>query len=203
MPTSTRDVAPSNPSRPGPVLCALRRATSSVHRRIESRLAIGRGYPPAGTVVRYLECMHAWLDHVEPRLWITEDWAGALSIDRRKTKVAWLVEDLGRTEPKHGTPSPPLLLDTPSARAGVAYLIEGSTLGGTVLAQRCAPTPDARSASRFLRGYGKETQKMWVEFVAALEHPRSPARNLRAAAESAHHAFCALEQWFDTCGVMA
>jgi len=58
-----------------------------------------------------------------------------------------------------------------AAALGVMYVLEGSRLGGAVLARRVDANPDAacRGATRYLRhGAG---QRLWPTFVATLDAP--------------------------------
>ena len=68
-----------------------------------------------------------------------------------------------------GIPSPTRRL-TPAQAFGMMYVLEGSRLGGAVLARRVLASPSAacRSATRYLR-HG-EGQRLWSAFVAAFDN---------------------------------
>lgn len=92
-------------------------------------------------------------------------------------------------------PDLPPIDDTP-ALLGCAYVVEGSTLGGRMLAAAVAPLLGGTDAGRrFLLGYGDRHGAMWRAFVAAIEDvPPSRHDGMVAAAVAT---FAAFERWFD------
>lgn len=64
-------------------------------------------------------------------------------------------------------PSPlPIEIGSRDGALGAAYVMEGSTLGGMLLATR---VEGFTSATRYLRLRGKETGARWKQFLVALE----------------------------------
>jgi heme oxygenase (biliverdin-IX-beta and delta-forming) len=79
---------------------------------------------------------------------------------------------------------------------GAAYVIEGSTLGGQILARHVEEKLGlgAESGAAFLRSYGAELGRRWREFGAAVERyaeadPASLAPRILAGANEAFEAF--------------
>lgn len=81
-------------------------------------------------------------------------------------------------------PAEPLTVETDDHALGVAYVLEGSTLGGAVLAERVrgAGFPGCVNV-RFLESYGSDRSLMWRCFQDILgDHLSTPASVDRAAA---------------------
>jgi heme oxygenase len=86
-------------------------------------------------------------------------------------------------------------LDSPSQVMGCLYVVEGSTLGGRVLARRLdmllGPGKEGR---RFFLAHGDLCSLMWRRFCDVLETYRAPGQR-EAMAETASQTFAALETW--------
>lgn len=159
---------------PGP---AARRAAAR-HRALE-RAVERRDYfaTPIGyqAYIRRLHGLYQWLEPALARAGVGEvvpDWPLRL-------KVPALTEDLavccGGWEPgAHSDvcePTYPVVRTTgPGSALGVLYVLEGSTLGGALLARRAVRlgfTPV--HGARFLNIYGRARSRMWRGFLSTLE----------------------------------
>ena len=77
---------------------------------------------------------------------------------------------------------------------GALYVVEGSTLGGALIAKALEPV--TRDARRFYLGYGASSAQMWRAFLLRLERLEgSPAQD--AAVLSAQGTFNAFEIWMN------
>ena len=121
-------------------------------------------------------------------------------VAQRLVKTAWLREDLDRLG---GVP------DLPEAHApdwtvpealGALYVIEGSTLGGRIIARELARsigvTPEA--GGRFYASYGDARGPMWTAFKGALDRlgesrPEAVDDVVRAASDT----FDVLRTWME------
>jgi heme oxygenase len=187
------------PPSPDPLLAALRGATRERHARIESLLRLDAPMPLAryGAILRgFHEFLARWEAAVHAAL--PERLQGWFDARRRGSftaqDLAWL-----------GTPSSPpraedarravdgLPLAGLAALFGSMYVIEGSALGGQVIAPRLerelglAP---GRGASYF-HGYGEHTGAMWREFR------QRAAAEVGCGAEAVDAACRAAERTFD------
>jgi heme oxygenase len=91
-------------------------------------------------------------------------------------------------------------LDSPAARLGVMYVLEGATLGGQVILNRLAAAPDPaiRIGTRFFRGHGPATGRRGQAFRRQLVHEMpddSRARDTAVAA--AADTFTCLRRWIE------
>lgn len=144
-----------------------------------------------------LACMHGYFAPLENKL---EEKMKALFPDhaqRRKAgnmekDLAVLLEDVKRTEAVD-------LPDTGSEAAalGCFYVMEGSTLGGTVITKvikdKNPGIPD--NAFSFFSGYGAANMDMWKAFVTRFNELLVTDEQVTAATAAANDCFAKLEQW--------
>lgn len=86
-------------------------------------------------------------------------------------RLPWLDADLDCLKQ---TLAPPLAFVCPpddAARIGLRYVVEGSSLGGAVIAARVRDTLglDAARGARFFHGHGDQTGPRWQSFLAFAE----------------------------------
>jgi heme oxygenase len=140
------------------------------------------------------------------RAW--EEAAAPLAPDRtcfqRRCKTHLLVKDLAALgmssqEIIHLPRCCPLMpLPAPAAVLGGMYVIEGSTLGGAIIAReverRLGLT--AETGCAYFRPYGRDTASMWKSFGAALLAASSP-RTDDLIVETARRTFDVMHDWLD------
>ncbi|CAB3675175.1 MAG: biliverdin-producing heme oxygenase [Achromobacter pulmonis] len=177
-----------------PVHQVLRDGTRERHETLDQGLALSDADLDQTRYLAYLRALLGWLEPVERPLWRLP-WPAGLQAATRAGKSALIRADLLAA----GDASPaPQCLDVPVPRAadayalGVAYVVEGSQLGGRFLAKRLQdavpPLP-----LRYLRGYGDDTGTLWKAFLACLD---DCARGQEAQAlRGAQDAFDSLTAW--------
>lgn len=198
----TGDPAPAGP--PPPLAPRLRHACRSVHARLHHHplLAplLGTGVTRAayGRVLRAYHAFYAW---IEAALVDYETRATPAFRYSPRLKLPQLAADLAAL----GLACPPALEAPPPALAsdaeylGACYVLEGSTLGGRVIAAQLGPRlglEPARGLSFFLC-YGAEADARWSEFGAALERCAPEAERVTASALAV---FAAIEAVLDAHG---
>nr|WP_314544486.1 biliverdin-producing heme oxygenase [uncultured Massilia sp.] len=159
-------------------LAALRAATHTRHEELDSGLPIGKDDASLADYASHLTLLRAWLVPLQEWLGHFEDGPQADPRFANDKRLALLVGDLD--EP--GMPAPAMPADreawprdaSPAWRWGVAYVVEGSQLGGAVLYgrlhARLAPHP-----LRYLKGEEAGPGPRWRAFMQALRaHVRSP-----------------------------
>lgn len=176
---------------------ALRQATSHLHAAVDAGMPLS---VPAPSLADY----HA-------HLCLLRDWVRLLqalpgTADRLGAEAVALDADIEvceRLRPA-AAPAPARALDAAApvagtaeqreARAwGVAYVIEGSRLGGQVLYRRLAE-PLAPHPLRYLQGAGAQTGAHWRAFLDALRAALDTPARVQAACEGAVWAFDRLLQ---------
>ena len=145
-------------------------------------------------------------------------WPAALEAARRNGKEARIRHDLRLA----AEPAPLQARDcgrlpgvsAPDAYAlGVAYVIEGSQLGGAMLAKRfhlaaplggiaSGPAPDRATAYTYLSGYGADTGVLWRRFLVFLDATVQTPAEIEAACRGAVDAFETLAAWLAAQGVL-
>lgn len=81
---------------------------------------------------------------------------------------------------------------------GYFYVLEGSTLGGQVLARHFRATLGlGDDALSFLTAYGSSTGVIWKDMIAVLESAMTDAHAAAAITESARDTFTLLQRWHE------
>ncbi|HEY0711477.1 MAG TPA: biliverdin-producing heme oxygenase [Polyangia bacterium] len=151
---------------------ALRAATSSRHARLDSAVAFTEDISRA-TYRGFLIRISQLVVPLEARLHAIESFVARLPAAHQRQKAAALRADLAALGHAAWPPLPariPVIAGEPAAW-GCAYVLEGATLGGTVLARKFGPrlalTPDHGLA--YWTFYGEQTSARWRTFLDALE----------------------------------
>jgi heme oxygenase len=177
---------------PESVRQVLRDATREAHRRVDAcfgrfDLACPRGYRD------FLVAHSAVLPGCEASL--EASGAAALIADwPRRCRAAALLDDLARVGAARSTRPTTLRRLSPAELFGIAYVLEGSRMGGAVLARQVEANtdPDCRAATRYLRhGAG---QGLWPSFLAALEASDPVRADPDAAVAAASATFAAFAE---------
>jgi heme oxygenase len=187
------------------IMAQLKEATRTHHDRME-RDPLSRGLNQAQpTHAYYLQVLSAYYGFYAPleqRLQAAVDWQAHGFDLHPRLKTDLLVHDLlalGATgvsiaQIPHCPLLPPLS-DLPTA-LGCLYVLEGSTLGGQLMARHLAATLelDATNGAAFFNSYGPEVGPMWKAFRSFVD--AQPESSAPAIIASACATFSALEHWF-------
>ncbi|MET0591883.1 MAG: biliverdin-producing heme oxygenase [Polyangiaceae bacterium] len=182
----------------------LRATTAAEHRALEEKLEIARPDADDGAYARYLGAVLGWLEPLESVLWAGL-WPETIVPAVRADKVRWIESDLrarGFTERDLAAIPRQTALPNSSTvahRFGIAYVVEGSLLGGQSLLRSLGPR--LKHSARWLEGYGRETVPRWRAFLAALETSVATRRDAEIAAENARATFTWIADWFALRGV--
>ena len=153
-----------------PVRLRLREATKASHEQVEGELRLLDG---SLTPHRYREVLGRFYGYyavLEPAL---DAWHGREGLldwpARRKLHLLRAdLEELGWGG--SDAAGPPLFRDVPAIRSsaealGALYVVEGATLGGTVIARRLRAQGFAPSALGFFSCYGRDVGARWHEWA--------------------------------------
>ena len=175
----------------------LKSSTSARHAALDAHPAMAGLTEPGFPLPRYralLQAHHAFLSWVEPPLEEALERLGLPFPYGHRRKLPLVERDLrwfglvpeGALPPPSA--SPPTTLP---ALAGVLYVLEGSTLGGQLIARalerHLALGPTTGAA--YFQGYGAETRARWVEVLAFLDQAASDEAQLLEAERYAHLTF--------------
>lgn len=179
-----------------PVHQVLREGTRERHETLDQGLALAEDDIDRNDYLAYLRALLGWLEPLEQRLWQL-DWPRALRAPERAGKTAWLYEDLqaaGDTAPVVFCQHAPDVAAPDAYALGVAYVVEGSQLGGRFLAKRLqAVAPDL--PQRYLRGYGEQVGPLWKDFLLYLDSEAAALGGEARALQGARDAFDSLTAW--------
>lgn len=161
---------------------SIKQRTREAHVRAEEAV---RAFDPFATRERYAAYMgllHSFYAEIEPRIdaWWT------LGERRKLPRIARDLETLGAREARRDVRVPEVR--SRASAFGVAYVLEGKTLGSRFLLAEIEERLHGIEATSFLSGYGAQTGAMWNQFRAELEDYVSTegrrAAVLRAASET-------------------
>jgi heme oxygenase len=206
--------APVTAGLPPPdIRAALRRATQHAHGRLHAQpqfAALLRGElsrPAYAALLLRLLGLHAPIEarlaeHAGSR-WLA--WTEAAPGQNRAARLARDLRALGvgaaeiAAAPMAGAMLPPLV--HPAAALGCAWVVEGSALGGAVLARRVATAPDlgGSDAGSFFRASDRRSRDeqalRWLACCRALEECGTLPGHFTAMRDAAQAIFDAFERW--------
>lgn len=166
------------------VLAALRAATSERHARLDGGLPLSGPAPGLADYAAHLTMLRDWLGPLQA--WLDGFGDGPQTVLPPVERLALIEADLNEPGmPAPRAPAPPHAWPPDASAAyrwGVAYVIEGSQLGGKVLYGKLAG-PLAPHPLRYLRGADDGPGPRWRAFMLALrEHVNSPDEVAQACA---------------------
>jgi heme oxygenase (biliverdin-IX-beta and delta-forming) len=88
------------------------------------------------------------------------------------------------------------VIDSYPRALGALYVLEGSTLGGRIIAGMISQELDSIKSLSFFNGYGAETNRMWQSFKKFLNHP-FPLIQRREIIAAAEDTFITFKNWID------
>ncbi|MFI4876516.1 MAG: biliverdin-producing heme oxygenase [Blastopirellula sp. JB062] len=183
----------SAPRRPREIL---RSRTQSLHQATEMQIGWGQIFASRANYLRFLGAM---LRINLPAEIAIDRQIGATSptwFDSRRTS-AWLYDDL-RQLSEAGFAQPPAsdladfdFVDSPATAAGVVYVLEGSALGGAILAKTLQQKLQitAENGGKYLHGYGKGAGAHWGEVTAWLDATLTDEASIDLAVDAAAKTF--------------
>ena len=180
-------------------LADLRAATAAAHARLDSRLPLAQDHAGPAEYAQHVAVIGDWLadiDRLPVPVW-PAGWAAAQHA--RHARIAADRADFGLSE-LHAPAELPDGPVTASFAWGVAYVVEGSQLGGQMLWRRLR-APLAPHALHYLQGDG--VGGGWPRFTAALRAAISQPCDLDAARSGAQWAFAVLAARFERAGALA
>jgi heme oxygenase (biliverdin-IX-beta and delta-forming) len=179
----------------------LRTATAATHRQLEERLPLDNGWS-RWRYAAFLRATLAVVAVVEPRIrrLLPDPPAGGTpGADRLRHDLALLHTDAD-VAPAPGFPE----IETAAAAFGAAYVLQGSLLGGAVIARRLELDPDIPAGSLTYLRPSQAAGPAWREFVGRLNAfgADAAAGERHAAVVSARQTFASFEAAFSREGVL-
>lgn len=163
---------------------ALRDATEALHAQLDSQLPLAQPADAMRSLQHYhdhLRVLHGWLLDLAPHLQRVAWGDGLLQ------PLCADLADAGLVGEPAGLAAPPVPRD-PAHAWGVAYVVEGSQLGGRVLLRRLRQA-GVSAPLRYLQGRGADTGARWNAFLQALRVALASPGQQAAACAGACWAF--------------
>jgi len=189
------------PIRVNGALHRLKDETADLHAAAERHVRILDPEASEATYARYLAKMfgfHAPLEMAFAQHAGLEA-AGYAAVQRRKR--GWIVADLHALGVDT---APPACTDLPALgdvtrASGVAYVLEGSMLGGKFILAKLGPSLAhvLGRATRFLEGYRADTGSRWKQFGSLVERVLYDDSAIERAIAGARDTFARLIVWLD------
>lgn len=196
--------APTGASRfapDGALRTALHEATREAHHVIDHHPLVAPLVRTDLTVETYLRALRGLLRIHRPlQQRLADALAACGTTYELADRVGWLSADLaalGSDDNISAPPWTPPVIANATDLAGMLYVIEGSTLGGQVIARRIEASLGftANHGAGFFNGWGTDTPAHWAAFWQFADG--AVGTNTAAATAAARAAFEAIRQGFD------
>ena len=152
----------------------LKEKTTMVHKESEKKMiAQLKKISTTEDYILFLNWLYGYYKPLEERLapWVTSE---LIPDTEKRSHAGNILLDI--QESGISTPPPEIAEDLPRidsfARAmGALYVLEGSTLGGRIIATMITRQLRSVKSLFFFNSYGKETENMWLIFKSYLDRP--------------------------------
>jgi heme oxygenase (biliverdin-IX-beta and delta-forming) len=179
----------------------LKERTEPSHQALEQRMvALIHQIKSGNDYAKFLELMYGYYAALEERIAGFIDNKPPLDFKKRR-KADRLLNDIR----EFAVPDTMVLCDAlPAVQSyagalGAMYVLEGSVLGGKIIARMIKAQLQAQPSPgfSFFLGYGEETGAMWQAFKDDLEQPFDE-KEKEEVVEAANDTFVRFKQWIDT-----
>jgi heme oxygenase len=175
----------------------LKESTHPSHQALEKKMvSMIRKIRTRNDYVTFLKLMYGYYSALEKRV---QEYVSDLEIGKRR-KAERLLEDISYFE---ATASPDVCKELPPITShaealGAMYVMEGSTMGGEIIARMIEGQAGINGPSgfSFFNGYGDDTGRMWEEFKVFLNRPFDEMEKLNLIL-TANRTFITFYNWID------
>ncbi len=175
----------------------LKDSTQPSHQALEKKMvSIIKKIRTRQDYVKFLKLMYGYYSALEKRV---QDYVSDMEIGKRR-KAERLLEDISYFE---STATPDICKELPPITShaealGAMYVMEGSTMGGKIIAKMIEGQAGINGPSgfSFFNGYGEENGRMWEEFKVFLNRPFDEIEKLNLIL-TANRTFITFYNWID------
>lgn len=152
----------------------LKANTRTLHDRVEAKFNSNRIFDGTFSLNDYRNLIrynYLFLQNFENEVFsvFNEQTADELNLDNRR-KLTLIEEDLEVLNIEKSSIEIPLKIKNEAEALGMLYVMEGSTLGGNVIAKQLSKNPDFHEVSfSYLRCYGDRTGSYWKNFKEVMD----------------------------------
>ena len=177
----------------------LKEMTADAHRAAEKKLiAVLKKTTTTADYMRMLNWLYGYYSPLEAliRRFLTPDVLPDIIKRCRAEYLVWDMKESGLPELPPDKCDQLPVIDSLASALGALYVLEGSTLGGRIIAGMISRELDSLKSLSFFHGYGAETQKMWLSFKEFLNRP-FPLMQRREIIAAAEDTFITFKNWID------
>lgn len=175
----------------------LKESTHPSHQALEKKMvSIIKKIRTRQDYINFLKVMYGYYAALEKRV---QEYVSEIEIGKRR-KAERLLEDISyfesTTTPEVCNELPPI--NSHAEALGAMYVMEGSTMGGKIIARMIEGQAGINGPSgfSFFNGYGEDTGRMWEEFKAFLNRPLDEMEKLNLIL-TANRTFRTFYNWID------
>ena len=152
----------------------LKEKTKSLHDKLEQQFQSAKIFDKTYTLDNYRKLIHfnyLFLLNFESDVFkaLSKETAQNLHLEKRR-KLPLIEKDLSSLNIEKSEPENLPEIVNEAEAFGVLYVMEGSTLGGNVIAKQLAKSPEFQNISfHYFNCYGEDTGVLWKNFKESLD----------------------------------
>jgi heme oxygenase len=177
----------------------LKEATEAAHHAAEKRMIVAlKQIDSTEDYIRMLSWLYGFYGPIEDlvRPWLTEDVFPDMLKRSRAEYLVWDIRESGIAAPAPDRCETLPVIDSYHRALGALYVVEGSTLGGRIIAGMISRQLGSIKSLSFFNGYGAETGNMWQAFKDLLNQPFTE-RQRQEIISAAEDTFITFKNWID------
>lgn len=177
----------------------LRDSTYPEHQASEKKMLVAlKGIKTKEDYVRVLNMLYGFYAPLEKRIrrFLTTDVFPDMDKRSRSEFLLWDILESGVPVPRPDYCTELPVITSFASALGALYVLEGSTLGGRIIAGMISRLLDSPDNLTFFNGYGAETGMMWKNFKQFLNRSLSEDQ-WKEISDTATKTFVAFKNWID------
>ena len=177
----------------------LKETTEAIHQATEKKMILAlKRISTDQDYVQMLTWLYGFYAPLEDRIrrHLTPDNFPEIVKRSRAESILWDIKEFGTEAAQPDLCRHLPVIDTYERALGALYVLEGSTLGGRIIAAMISRQLDSMKGLSFFNSYGAETGHMWQSFKDFLDRPRSPQQR-REIIAGAEDTFITFKNWID------
>jgi heme oxygenase len=190
------------------IIAVLKEGTRRQHEAIERIMPFFRNDFSSEDYIRVIKAFLGFFEPVERELASIPTWhLSGLDLDQRLRSNLLRDDLLSLGVSTSDIAVIPRCADLPNLASidegfGCLYVLEGSTLGGQLIARQVQTlvTTSKETGAMFFQGYGSQTGAMWRDFCSNLRSHAHSSKNQTAILAAAESTFKKLETWMRKAG---
>lgn len=176
----------------------LKDQTLTYHQQLEKKLVAQiKGLQTTTDYLQLLQLFYGYFGGLEDRIKLFINQAQLPDqADRRKTEaIAKDITALGGHPVSKATGDALPEINNAAQAFGALYVIEGSTLGGSIISKMISGKLGLNNGLSFFNSYGENTHQMWASFKDVLNE--QPSETETTITEAANNTFLKFKNWIE------